>query len=68
MIPGKVIVYRSLLEQLLSGLGSSASLRFETPHRAETVIRGLNQRAGHQCRSCGAVTVYPLTREWTRPS
>jgi hypothetical protein len=49
---------------LLVGL-SHQHLWFRSRQNKEIVVGSGEERAGDRCLQCGAVTVYPLTSQWS---
>lgn len=67
MIPGEASIKGTFLEFLIVGL-SAQHLWFKRDDgsKKEKIIHSGDQRAGHQCPKCGAVTVQRFRREWKR--
>ena len=63
MIPGIARVRGTLLGFLLIGL-SYQHLWFESGRDKVTVVPSGDERAAHRCPRCGAVSVFPMAREW----
>ncbi len=65
MEPGTNYVRGTFWGFLLVGF-SHQHLWFRTGNHKEVIVASGEERAGHRCPQCGAVTVYPLTRQWNK--
>lgn len=66
MLPGMVVMKQSFIAMLSHGTGTGHTLEFVADGAQETVISLGESCAGHRCKMCACITVYPMSREWTR--
>ena len=66
MLSGTVVMKQSFTAMLSHGTGTGHTLEF-VADGAQTKVMALGEAsAGHRCKMCACITVYPMSREWTQ--